>query len=137
MLERGPAPEEVGLAAYARAVADEVQTAVGGAIWEARPALMAYIALSGECVLHPGRDVMLTWSPVRGWEAALEAAVAGPTRLLARLGDHVAPAPPVVAQFADEALRGEGGYDARLPALPAGVSLSSVLLPYVFRAWLS
>ncbi|OLZ58117.1 hypothetical protein BS330_12875 [Amycolatopsis keratiniphila subsp. nogabecina] len=137
MLDRGPAPEEIGLAAYARAVADEVQAVVGGAIWEARPSLMAYIALSSECVLHPGRDVMLTWSPARGWEAALEAAIDGPMLLLARLGEQVAPDPSVVARFADEVLRGEARCETGLPTLPDGVSLAGELLPYVFRVWLA
>ncbi len=135
VLERGPAPEEIGLAAYVRAVAAAVGVPPDGATWEFGTSPVAYVALAERSVNHPGRDVMLTWSLRSGWAVALEEAITGPALALAQLGGHVVPAPDAIALFTAQVLGGRITGGELPPGLAEEECLAELLMGYVVRSW--
>ncbi|MBP2478724.1 hypothetical protein JOF53_007596 [Crossiella equi] len=104
------------LPAYVRAVARLTGTASEGTSSEVTDTATAYLALTSRCVVHPGHDLMLTWSERQGWALSVETQPHELPRVLARLGAELAPAPARVAAFVAEVLRsGTAPADSHLP----------------------
>lgn len=98
---------EQGLAAYVRAVAALLGVPEDATSYEVSDTANAYLALTRRSPHHPDGDLMLIWNDEDGWHAALEAAPARPSTVIAYLGgDNVVPEPQVVATFVDDLLAG-------------------------------
>ncbi|MEU4675087.1 DUF6292 family protein [Amycolatopsis sp. NPDC023774] len=97
---------ESALAAYTRAVAEQIGVPLDAVTHEVTDTATAYLGLTSRTADRPQRDLMLIWDERIGWYVAIEPRGNDQPPVICHLRGRIAPPPTTVAQFVTDVLGG-------------------------------